>query len=164
MGHGPGKERVEMSTIIAAEVAESTAIGFYLVYAAIAIGLVVWLARTLHKNGEVFLRDVFEDGEMAGAVNHLLVVGFYLLNMGYALLLYRLDPYYTSNIDAFNDLVYRVGVLVVSLGAIHLLNMLVFWRIRNHKSRAVVPPPAPSMYMRPPPPAPDAGLAQPTPA
>ncbi len=164
MGHGPGKEQDEMSTIIAAEVAESTAIGFYLVYAAIAIGLVVWLARTLHKNGEVFLRDVFEDGEMAGAVNHLLVVGFYLLNMGYALLLYRLDPNYRGNIEAFNDLIYRVGVLVVSLGAIHLLNMLVFWRIRNHKSRAVVPTPAPTMFMPPPPPAPDAGFARPTPA
>ena len=164
MGHGPGKEQDEMSTIIAAEVAESTAIGFYLVYAAIAIGLVVWLARTLHKNGEVFLRDVFEDGEMAGAVNHLLVVGFYLLNMGYALLLYRLDPNYRGNIEAFNDLIYRVGVLVVSLGAIHLLNMLVFWRIRNHKSRAVVPTPAQTMFMPPPPPAPDAGFARPTPA
>lgn len=153
-----------MSTIIASEVAETTAIGFYLVYAAIAVALVVWLARTLHKNGEVFLRDVFDDRDMAGAVNHLLVVGFYLLNMGYALLLYRLDSNYVDNIDAFNDLVYRVGVLVVSLGVIHLFNMLIFWRIRNHNSRAVVPTPAPTMFMPPPPPASEAGFARPTPA
>lgn len=154
--------RIEMSTMIGAEVAESTTIGFYLVYAAIAVGLVVWLARTLHKNGAVFLRDVFDDNEMAGAVNHLLVVGFYLLNMGYALLLYKLDSNYSDNIDAFNDLVSRIGTLVVSLGVIHLFNMLVFWRIRNHKSRSIVPTPTPTMYMPPPPPAPEATLSRPS--
>lgn len=138
------------------EVAETTAIGFYLVYAVIAVGLVVWLARTLNRNGNVFLRDVFDDEDMGVAVNHLLVVGFYLLNLGYALLLYRLDPLYDSNIAAFNDLVSRVGILVVSLGVIHLFNMLVFWRIRNYNNRAQVRTPAPTMYM-PPPPDPGAG-------
>lgn len=143
-------------------VADTTAISFYLIYAVIAVGLVVWLARTLHKNGEIFLRDVFADGDMAKAVNHLLVVGFYMLNMGYALLLYRLDSAYLSNIAAFNDLVSRIGVLVASLGVIHLVNMLVFWRIRNHKSGAEVMTPAPAMYMPPPPEA--GGFAAPTPA
>ncbi len=133
------------------EVAETTAIGFYLVYAVIAVGLVVWLARTLNRNGGVFLRDVFEDQDMAGAVNSLLVVGFYLLNLGYALLLYRLDPFYENNVAAFNDLVYRIGILVVSLGVIHLFNMMVFWRIRNYGNKAQVAAPAPTMFMPPPP-------------
>lgn len=136
---------------VAAGVADSTALGFYAFYIVIAIGLVVWLARTLKKNGEVFLRDVFEDQEMGSAVNHLLVIGFYLLNMGYAVLLYRLDSSYGSIIEAFNHLVGRVGLLVVSLGVIHLLNMAIFWRIRNHRSRAIVPTPAPTMLMPPPP-------------
>lgn len=140
-----------METLNAPAVAETTAIGFYLIYAVIAVGLVVWLARTLHRNGKVFLRDVFEDDEMAGAVNQLLVVGFYLLNLGYALLLYRLDPLYENNIAAFNDLVSRIGMLVISLGVIHLFNMVVFWRIRNHGSKQVIPAPAPTMYMPPPP-------------
>ena len=59
----------------------------YVIYAAAGVGLTVWLARTLSKNGEVFLEDVFADNpRMAAAVNRLLVVGFYLLNLGYALL------------------------------------------------------------------------------
>jgi hypothetical protein len=57
----------------------------YSIYATASIGLTIWLARTLAKNGEVFLEDVFADNpRMATAVNRLLVVGFYLLNLGYA--------------------------------------------------------------------------------
>ena len=58
----------------------------YFVYAGASVGLTIWLARTLSKSGEVFLDDVFVDNpRMAPAVNRLLVVGFYLLNLGYAL-------------------------------------------------------------------------------
>ena len=59
----------------------------YLIYATAGVGLTIWLARTLARNGEVFLEDVFADNpRMAAAVNRLLVVGFYLLNLGYAFL------------------------------------------------------------------------------
>ena len=69
----------------------------YVVYAVVSIGLTIWLARTLAKNGEVFLRDVFEDKpDLAGAVNRLLVVGFYLVNLGYAALIMRADPAATA--------------------------------------------------------------------
>jgi len=56
----------------------------YLSYLAISIALTIWVARTLHKNGRLFLVDAFHgNGELADSVNHLLVVGFYLINVGY---------------------------------------------------------------------------------
>ena len=55
----------------------------YLVYLAISVGLTVWVANTLSRNGLVFLEDVFDDSKLAKAVNQLLVMGFYLLNLGY---------------------------------------------------------------------------------
>jgi hypothetical protein len=55
----------------------------YLSYLAISIGLTIWVARTLHKNGRVFLVEAFHGNEeLADSVNHLLVVGFYLINGG----------------------------------------------------------------------------------
>jgi hypothetical protein len=58
---------------------QTTLIAIYLVYAGTSLFLTVWLARTLFKHGEVFLEEVFADNpRMAGAANHLLVVGFYL--------------------------------------------------------------------------------------
>ena len=64
----------------------------YLGYLAISIGLTIWVAQTLFKNGRVFLVDVFHGNqELAGSVNHLLVVGFYLINLGYVSLMLKLD-------------------------------------------------------------------------
>lgn len=139
-------------------VGDQLAIGFYGAYALIAVALVVWLARTLQRNGEVFLENVFDDDGMARAVNQLLVVGFYLLNLGYALLLYKVGAAVALT-EAFNGLVERIGTLLLSLGVIHLVNMAIFWRIRNHKdriaSRTMPMPPAPT-YINQMPPAPPA--------
>lgn len=154
-----------MNTLIAQQtpqLAERTAIGFYLVYAAIAVALVVYLARTLRRNGAIFLVDVFDDDNLAGAVNHLLVIGFYLLNLGYAFLLFQLQPSYGSMTLAFNELTVKVGVLLFSLGVIHLVNMFIFWRIRTHQERKFSAANAPRPVFNPPPPRPqakpDAGL------
>ena len=63
----------------------------YLLYLAISIALTVWVGRTLFKNGRVFLVDVFHGNEsLADSVNHLLVVGFYLINFGYVSLALKL--------------------------------------------------------------------------
>ncbi|MDQ3266018.1 MAG: hypothetical protein M3Y59_20590 [Myxococcota bacterium] len=54
----------------------------YLAYLVISIGITVWVARTLQQNGRVFLVDAFLGKEtLADSVNHLLVVGFYLVNL-----------------------------------------------------------------------------------
>ncbi len=152
-----------MSTVFAQSgaVSEFTAISFYLLYAVTAVALVVFLARTLHRNGRIFLEDAFERPELAQAVNQLLVIGFYLLNLGYALVVYQLQPTYDSLTVAFNELVVKLGVLLLSLGAIHLLNMFVFWRISGAADRAEQAkdrarmraplPPAPAGFVPPPP-------------
>lgn len=130
-------------TFTAEAVSDQLSISFYLVYAAIAVSLVIWLARTLFRNGEIFLADVFDDDRTARAVNHLLVVGFYLLNLGYALLIYKVSAGATL-IAAFNGLVARIGLLLLSLGGIHLFNMIVLWRIRTYGDRKLSTPPPPT--------------------
>ena len=116
-------------------------ITIYLVYAAIAVGLTVWLARTLFKSGQVFLEDVFHDRPgLAGAVNRLLVVGFYMLNLGYALYILRAG----RGIDAFDAVQYlvnRLALLLVTLAVIHFVNVAVFWYIRGRGEQRQLPLP-----------------------
>ena len=120
----------------------------YLTYSAIAVGLIVWLARTLSRNGAIFLEGVFEDSpRMAGAVNQLLVVGFYMLNLGYAALLLRADAA-PDAVVAVEVLVHKLGILLLSLGVLHFANMYVFHRIRRRAGAAVLPPPvAPQAFV-----------------
>ncbi|HET9444400.1 MAG TPA: hypothetical protein VFO65_13805 [Acidimicrobiales bacterium] len=121
----------------------------YLAYAAISIGLIVWLARTLAHNGAVFLDGVFpENPDMAQAVNKLLVVGFYMLNLGYAALLLQADAA-PDAVRAVEVLVRKLGFLLLSLGVLHFLNMYVFHRIRRRARLSNLPPPpaaAPASY------------------
>lgn len=113
----------------------------YVAYAAVAIGLTAFLARTLFRHGGVFLRDVFGDREgVADAVNWLLVVGFYMFNLGYAFYVLRAS----RGLDAFGAMqffVNRVGALLLVLAVMHLVNVLVFWRIRVHREQRELPPP-----------------------
>ncbi|MFI5754328.1 hypothetical protein [Streptomyces sp. NPDC051569] len=104
----------------------------YVVYLVISVALTVWVARTLSRNGRIFLADVLQgDEKLAEAVNHLLVVGFYLVNLGFVTL-------YLKNADAIRDtaglfdaLSVKVGVVLLVLGAMHLGNVYVLNKIRR---------------------------------
>ena len=120
----------------------------YVVYALASVVLTVWLARSLFKNGSVFLEEVFSgEPKMAEAVNRLLVVGFYLVNLGYASLMLKAGPA-ASIIAAIEVLSYKLGVLLLSLAGMHFANLLVFHRIRRRAKMAHLPPPvAPQMRL-----------------
>ncbi|MEJ7732068.1 MAG: hypothetical protein WKG00_23015 [Polyangiaceae bacterium] len=120
----------------------------YVVYGLASVALTVWLARTLFKNGAVFLEEVFSgEPKMAEAVNRLLVVGFYLVNLGYASLMLKAGPAPTM-ISAIEVLSYKLGVLLLSLAGMHFANLLVFHKIRRRAKMAHLPPPvAPQMHI-----------------
>ncbi|HUJ59339.1 MAG TPA: hypothetical protein VLX92_12630 [Kofleriaceae bacterium] len=105
----------------------------YLPYAAIAITLTIWLARTLSRHGEVFLKTVFPDREdLAHAVNQLLVIGFYLVNLGWALLLLHGNSDEAAHpVDAVVLLSEKLGLLLLLLGVAHMGNLFVFHKIRS---------------------------------
>jgi hypothetical protein len=114
----------------------------YVIYAAVAVGLTVWLARTLFRSGAVFLDDVFvENPRMAPAVNQLLVVGFYLLNLGYAFLTLKTGQVALTSVQAIETLAEKLGTLMLALGAIHFANLYVFHRIRRRSQIRIAPPP-----------------------
>ena|SRR5215468_1986459 len=114
----------------------------YLLYLAISVTLTIWVARTLHQNGRVFLVDVFHGNEsLADSVNHLLVVGFYLINLGYVSLALKLGYDVTNTQEAIEALSWKVGTVLVVLGGMHFFNLYVFSRIRRRGLLAYAPPP-----------------------
>src|ERR1043165_6985423 len=99
----------------------------YLGYLLASVLLTVWVARTLHKNGRIFLVDAFGGNEpLADSVNHLLVVGFYLINIGYVALALK-EAYEPTNLKAVLEVIsHKVGVVLLVLGAMHFFNLAVF--------------------------------------
>ena len=96
----------------------------YALYLAISIGITIWVARTLSRNGEVFLVQCFgHNQEVARSTNHLLVVGFYLVNIGFITLTLSIGAEPTTMPEAIRFLSGKVGLAVMVLGAMHFFNM-----------------------------------------
>ncbi|HEU4836864.1 MAG TPA: hypothetical protein VFS90_20700 [Pyrinomonadaceae bacterium] len=119
----------------------------YLIYLALSIALTVWVGRTLHKNGRVFLVDVFHGNEaLADSVNHLLVVGFYLINFGYVSLALKLGYAIETAEQSIEALSVKIGMVLLVLGGMHLFNLYVFSRMRRRANAHTHPPVGPDAF------------------
>jgi len=121
----------------------------YVFYIVISVALTVWVARTLSKNGILFLIDAFGGNQaLANSVNHLLVVGFYLINIGYVTLALKYGDKPGSLQQAIEFLSTKVGLVLLVLGAMHFLNLRVF---SNMRKRALLrnerPPVSPNEFI-----------------
>jgi len=116
----------------------------YLLYLAVSVALTVWVAKTLHKNGRIFLVDSFLGNEgLADSVNHLLVVGFYLVNIGFVTLALKYGDKAVDAQTGLEILSSKVGLVLVVLGIMHFFNLFVFSKMRRRAHKATVPPPLP---------------------
>lgn len=108
----------------------------YIAYLLTAVPITIWVASTLTRNGRVFLADVFgaEEG-LAEAVNKLLVVGFYLINLGFVMLYLRTNGRIINLADLLETVSVKIGVVMLVLGVIHFTNVMVFHSMRR-KGRA----------------------------
>lgn len=119
----------------------------YLIYLALSIALTIWVGRTLHKNGRVFLVDVFHGNEaLADSVNHLLVVGFYLINFGYVSLALKLGYTIETAEQSVEALSVKIGMVLLVLGGMHLFNLFVFSRMRRRATAHNQPPVGPDTF------------------
>jgi hypothetical protein len=104
----------------------------HLIYLAVSIGVTVWVARTLHRSGRIFLVDSFLGNEpLADSVNHLLVVGFYLINVGYVALALRFGARPIGSADMIEVLSTKIGIVLLVLGLMHFFNIKVIAGMRR---------------------------------
>jgi hypothetical protein len=115
----------------------------YLIYLPLALGLTLYVARTLFRNARVFMLDIFRGKEdIADSTNRLFEVGFYLLNMGFALKILEIRRGLETNQELVEVLADKVGGFAIYLGVMLFLNLYLFFRGRR-KSRENRPmPPA----------------------
>lgn len=115
----------------------------YVVYLITTLSLTIWVGKTLFKNGKIFLDEIFYGNHLlAVSVNNLLLVGFYLVNIGYAV--YTLKV--TSTIESYREVVetlsVKVGFIILLLGGMHFFNLFILFRLRSkahHKMANNIP-------------------------
>ena len=124
----------------------------YAVYLAVSVAVTIWVARTLHTNGRAFLVEAFQgDDVLADSINHLLVVGFYLINVGWIVMTLR-THYDLFTVRAAVELLSdKIGTVLFVLGLMHFFNLYIFSRFRRRAldRAAGLPPVPPTGFMAP---------------
>jgi hypothetical protein len=104
----------------------------YIIYLLLTISITIWVATTLFKNGKVFLFDIFNGNmELANSVNNLLLTGFYLINIGYAVYTLQVTNSITSMQLVIEELSIKIGLIILILGAMHFFNLYIFFKLRK---------------------------------
>lgn len=104
----------------------------YLSYIVISIGITVLVARTLSHNGRIYLIDGFDgDDRLASSINHMLVVGFYLVNLGWVLLRMQTGMRIANFEQLIVYLASGLGFVLLVLGVIHFFNMYAIHKYGN---------------------------------
>ena len=138
-----------MIATIAGEAGSAAAFWTYIAYLLISVALTIWVARTLHKNGRIFLVDSLLGNEpLADSVNHLLVVGFYLINIGFVTLALKYGDKATDARTALEILSTKVGLVLVVLGVMHFFNLFIFSKMRRRATLHRPPPIPPEGYVK----------------
>ncbi|MBS1731845.1 MAG: hypothetical protein JST02_00990 [Bacteroidetes bacterium] len=104
----------------------------YVLYLIITTILTIWVAKTLFRNGKIFLYDIFHGNkELADSVNNLLLVGFYLINIGYAVYTLQITSGIGNAQDMFEKLSLKIGLIILILGFMHFMNLYIFFTLRK---------------------------------
>lgn len=110
----------------------------YAVYLPVVIILTWYVARTLFNNGKIFMLDIFNQRqEIALSTNQLFKVGFYLLNVGFALMILEIDRSVDTHQVMVEVLSHKIGGFSIYLGVMLFFNLYLFFRGRRiSKERA----------------------------
>lgn len=101
----------------------------YGIYLPVALFLTYYVSKTLFKNGKIFMLDIFKGREdIAQATNKLFETGFYLLNIGFALMILKLQLYSNSYQELIENLSYKIGGFSIYLGVMLFFNLYFFFR------------------------------------
>ena len=118
----------------------------HLTYLTISIAVTIWVARTLRKHGLIYLSDkLSEKPELAESFSHLLIVGFYLINLGFESLALKYGGAAHDTVSAIELLSTKIGFVLLCLGAMHFITVMVLTKTRRS---AATPPPAAPAYLR----------------
>lgn len=101
----------------------------YVIYLPVALFLTYYVSKTLFKNSKIFMLDIFRSREeIATATNKLFETGFYLLNLGFALMILKMNLYNNDYQSLIEALSYKIGGFSIYLGIMLFTNLYFFFR------------------------------------
>ncbi|SDE09175.1 hypothetical protein [Pedobacter soli] len=114
----------------------------YAVYLPVALFLTFYVSKTLFKNSKVYMLDIFKGREeIAFATNKLFETGFYLLNIGFALRIMKIEISVNDYRNIIEALSSKIGGFSIYLGIMLFINLYFFFRGKRKAKESLRPNP-----------------------
>lgn len=105
----------------------------YAIFILITIYIIVWVGRLFHRNGRIFILSFFKyNKEITDTTNNLLLTGYYLFNIGYAIIQISYWQKIETVTGMLSSTLEKTGILILILAFLHYNNMLIIYLISNY--------------------------------
>jgi hypothetical protein len=110
----------------------------YISYLALMVFIIIYVGRYFYTNGRVFIIALLNGSvSLADQINKLLLVAYYLFNIGYTFLKLKQWQKVSSVEMFFSSLSVNMGILILILALTHYLNMFVIYYLSKSKSFSI---------------------------
>jgi hypothetical protein len=110
----------------------------YIIFLALIVFIIVYAGRYFYTNGRIFIISLFNGNvSLADYVNKLLLIAYYLFNIGYSFLKLKQWKKITDFEMLVSSLASNIGVLILILAVMHYFNMLVIYLLSHSKSFSI---------------------------
>ncbi len=105
----------------------------YLTYLPIVGFITIYVGKLCHTHGHIYVKQAIDDEDTAHAVNNMLLVGYYLVNLGYAVYALTDWSYITSLSEVISEVASQSGYIIILLALLHYFNLLTLFLVRKRK-------------------------------
>lgn len=97
----------------------------YIIYLPIIFFIMIYVGWLFHKHGELFLLNLFQNNTtIVKSINNLLLIGYYLVNLGYAIITIAYWEIITTIPEMLNALSHHLGIIIIGLAVLHYNNVI----------------------------------------
>ena len=110
----------------------------YGIYFFILLVVILYVGNALFRNGRPFcINSMNGDTRMADAINRIRISGYYLINLGYTVFILMIREELPDVKRLIEVLGFKLGVIVLSIGLMHVMNVLVLLAIGRIKKKTI---------------------------
>ena len=106
----------------------------YFIYLVMTIFIIVFVGRYFYRNGRIFILSLMKDDAVTtDHLNNILLVAYYLFNIGYAFVKLRFWQKIDNPDMLVSSIANNLSILIFILASTHYMNMILIWYLSRSK-------------------------------
>lgn len=111
----------------------------YLLFILISGYITIYVGWVCYTNGYLYVLELFQHNEaIVKSLNQLLLIGYYLVNLGF--ILYGLHSWERIDtlVEMLNLVSFKISIVLVSLCYLHFQNIILIYLIRKYPNQTLI--------------------------